>query len=173
MERAQKESEVSQLSQKCDESIALFLSDYRGLTVSQITEVRRELRKVASQMKVVKNSLMLRALADKENVPNMQEHFKGPMAVTFVQDDPVGAAKVLAKYESQFEPLEIKVGVLRGELLSAKDINVLSKLPSREELYAKLLGTLSAPASNMARVLQAVSAKLARVMGAIRDTKQE
>jgi large subunit ribosomal protein L10 len=103
----------------------------------------------------------------------LTEYLKGPTAIAFVKEDAVGAAKILAKFGKELEPFEIRGGVLRGEVLSAKDVDALSKLPSKEELYAKLLGTLVGPASSLVRAMQGVSSKLARVIGAVRDTKQE
>ncbi len=171
MNRTEKQAKVAELQDQYKAAAAIFLSDYRGLTVAEMTEIRDELMKVQSRMQVVKNRLMKRALAD-ASVSELDEHLTGPTAIAFVDEDPVGAAKVLAKFQKEFEALEIRAGVMKGEVIDAKQIEALSKLPSREELYAKLLGTLSAPASNMVRVLQGNAEKLVRVLAAVRDTKE-
>lgn len=171
MNRTEKQAQVTELQKQYKAAVAIFLSDYRGLTVAEMTEIRDELSKVQSRMQVVKNRLMKRALAN-ESLPEMDSHLAGPTAIAFAEEDPVGAAKVLAKFQKEFEALEIRAGVMKGEVIDAKQIEALSKLPSKEELYAKLLGTLSASASNIVRVLQGNSEKLVRVLAAVRDTKE-
>ncbi len=172
MNREEKQVVVTELASKFKGAAAVFVADYRGLTVSEMTMIRSELGDVDAQMYVVKNRLMKRAIEGGNGIEALNDHLKGPTAITFVQEDAVGAAKVLAKFEKEFEPLEIRAGVLKGEVIGAKEVEALSKLPSKEELYAKLLGTLSAPASNLVRVLQACSEKLVRALAAVRDTKE-
>jgi large subunit ribosomal protein L10 len=171
MNRNEKQDVVTELAGKFKEASAIFLADYRGLTVAEFTEMRHELDKVQAQIQVVKNRLMKRALSD-EGCSELEEFLLGPTAVTFIEEDAVGAAKVLAKYQKEFEPLEIRAGIVRGEVVGPEQFEALSKLPSKEELYAKLLGTLLAPASSFVRALQGVSEKLVRVLAAIRDTKE-
>lgn len=171
MNRDGKARVVSELTEKFQSAAAVFLADYRGLKVSEITTIRQELSKVQARMQVVKNRLMKRAL-DADESKQLSEHLKGPIAVTFVEEDAVGAAKVLAKYADEFEPLEVRVGFMRKEVIGHEQIKALSKLPSKEELYAKLLGTLMAPASNLVRALQGTSTQIVRALAAIRDSKQ-
>ncbi|MBI1909001.1 MAG: 50S ribosomal protein L10 [Deltaproteobacteria bacterium] len=165
MKRSEKTTEVQSLKEKFQKSKAAFLAEYRGLKVSEITEIRREVRKSEGSMKVVKNRLVKKALEGGE-MNALLTHFKGPLAVTW-GNDPVVVAKVLSKYQESFPAFQLKVGILDGRLLESKDVEALAKLPSREELYAKLLGTLVAPATNLARVLNALPQKLARVVDAI------
>lgn len=171
MNRTQKEGIVSELSDKFKGAAAIFLVDYCGLTVGEMTEIRRELDKVQTRIHVVKNRLVKRAL-NGEEYPGLVDYLRGPTAIAFVEEDPVGTAKVLAKYQKEFKPLEIRAGYIKGEVIGPEKVEFLSKLPSREELYAKLLGTLLAPASNLVRVIQGVSGRLVRVLDTIRGSKE-
>lgn len=175
MNRAEKEQLVGSLADKFSKSTAVFMTEYCGLKVSEITELRRELCKVQGEFRVTKNRLVKRALekGKAENLDTFKSQLTGPVALTFVEEDSVGVAKVLSKYQKEFEPFKIRLGILKGEVIGEKEIEALSKLPSKEELYAKLLGTLLAPASSFVRVLQGTSEKIVRVLGAIRDTKKE
>ena len=170
MNKVQKEAAVKDLSAQFKDAAAIFVTHYRGLKVSEITQLRAELNGVQARMLVVKNRLMKRALG--KNSAGLEKHLLGPTSITFANEDPVGAAKVLAKYQKEFEPLEIKAGLMHGELIDLKQIEALAELPSKEELYAKLLGTLLASASSIVRALQGTSEKLVRALAAVRDTKE-
>ena len=170
MDRIGKEQLVQGVAEKVKQSAAFFLTEYRGLKVSEMTELRRELKKVQSDLQVVKNRLMKRAI-DGGKFEGLEEHLKGPTAIAFVSEDAVGAAKVLTKYAEEFEPFSLRAGVLKGEVIGLDKITTLSKLPSKEELYAKLLATLMAPVTNVVRALNGVPTKIVRVMAAIKDTK--
>ena len=171
MDKAGKEQIVSSVTERYKQAAAVFLTEYRGLKVSEITQVRRELNKVDASLQVIKNRLTKRALSG-EDLPELEELLKGPTALAFAGSDPVGTAKVLTKYAEEFEALKIRAGVMRGELIGPKQIEALSKLPSREEMYAKLLATLMAPITNVVRALNGVPTKVVRVLGAIKDTKE-
>lgn len=170
MKRTEKEQLVAQWSEKFKMAKAVILTEYRGLKVSELTELKREVRKLAGDLRVVKNRLVKRALQGSE-LAALEEHFKGPTAVAVSAGDPVNLSKLLAKYVGSFAPFKFKVGFLSGKIISAREIENLSKLPSKEELYAKLLGTLAAPATNLARLLQAVPQKLARTLKEIEKQK--
>lgn len=174
MNRTEKEKVVNLLADRFARAAAVFLTEYRGLKVSEMTELRRELSKVRGELRVVKNRLAKRALEqnDVAKLEGFRTQLTGPVALAFAGEDLVAVAKILAKYQEEFEALKIRSGILRGEVIGAKEVEKLSKLPSKEELYAKLLGTLLAPASNLVRVLQGTSEKLARVLAAVRDGKQ-
>lgn len=171
MDRAGKEQLVQGVADKVNQSTAFFLTEYRGMKVSEMTLLRQELRKVESDLQVIKNRLIKRAI-DGNSIAGLEEHLKGPTAVAFVKEDAVGAAKVLTKYADEFEPFTLRAGVLRGELIGLDQIKALSKLPSKEELYAKLLATLLAPVTNVVRALNAVPTKVVQVLAAIKDTKE-
>jgi len=170
MDRAGKKQVVQNVADKFKQSSAIFLVDYCGLKVAELTQLRRELDQVNSHLQIVKNRLMKRAI-DGEKFSALVEHLKGPTAFTFA-DDAVGAAKVLTKYAEEFEPLKLRIGVMSGEVISLKEIEALSKLPSKEELYAKLLATFMGPITNVVRALNGIPTKVAQVFAAIKVTKE-
>ncbi len=170
MDRTTKEKWVREFQAEVRKANAVILTEYRGLKVSEITALKREIRKSEGILRVVKNRLAKKALAGSEWEP-LGEHFKGPTAVACAHGDAVTLSKVLARYVESFAPLKFKVGFLSGRLVTPKEIDALSKLPSREQLYAKLLGVLQAPASNFVRALQGVPMKLARAVKEIEKTK--
>lgn len=171
MKRAEKEVVISNLSERLKKASTVILAEYRGLKVSEITEIRREIKKNEGDFKVVKNRLSKRAIMGSEWAP-LEGHFKGPVGIVTSAGDPVALTKILTKYADNFPALKLKAGLMSGKLLDVKGITALSKLPSKEELYAKLLGTLQAPASGLVRVLQAVPQKMVMALKAISEKKQ-
>lgn len=170
MNRDEKTAAVEDLKARFSNAAALFLTDYKGLAVSQITAIRQELRKNQSEMKVVKNTLAALAVKGTALEP-LTQHFVGTTAVISSVSDPVTPAKVLVKFAKDMEKLKIKAGFLSGKLLSAVEVDSLSKLPSREEMLAKMLGSMMAPAQNLHTVMTAIPRKLVTVLAAIRDKK--
>ncbi|MBI3541381.1 MAG: 50S ribosomal protein L10 [Deltaproteobacteria bacterium] len=171
MRKNEKLEVVKTLSDRFSKSKAIILAEYRGLKVSEMTEIRREIKKNQGDFHVVKNRLAKRAVAGSEWEP-LKDYLRGPMAAAVSEQDPVVLAKLLSKYAESFTALKIKVGCLNGKVIDAKGIEALSKLPSKEELYAKLLGTLMAPASGLVRTLNGVSQKLVVALNAIANKKQ-
>lgn len=171
MKKEEKQIEINSLSERFKKAKAVILAEYRGLKVSEITEIRREVKKNSGEFNVVKNRLAKRAIQGSSWAP-LSDHFKGPLALAVSEKDPVVLSKILSKFAESFQALKIRSGCLDGKVLSTKDIEALAKLPSKEELYAKLLGTLMAPAGALVRTLQGVPQKLAIAMKAIADQKQ-
>lgn len=171
MTRAEKETSLHELSKRLSTAKGVILAEYRGLKVSEMTEIRREIKKNAGDFRVVKNRLARRAVTGTPWA-SLEAHLKGPVAMTISEGDPVILSKVLAKYAGAFEALKLRAGSLGSNLLSAKEIEALAKLPSKEELYAKFLGTLMAPAQGLVRTLQGVPQKLAVALKAIAEKKQ-
>lgn len=149
---------------------AAFVADYRGLTVAQMSALRREARETGVFLKVVKNNLAKRAVQDTD-FACLAEHFVGPTALA-ASEDPVAAAKLLDKYAKDFEVLTIKVGAMGGSVLSEADTRALAKLPAREQLLATLLGTMQAPVTKFVQTLNEVPGKFVRTLAALRDQKQ-
>ncbi len=149
---------------------AMWVVDYRGLTVKQIQELRRAVRDADASMKVYKNTLMHLALEETES-PNLDEVLAGPSAFVFTGEDPVASAKVLRDFAKANENLEIKGGMMDGEYLDKAKVEAVASLPSREELIAKLLGTISNPLVQIVRVLNGPMESFARVVKAIEDQK--
>ncbi len=172
MRREQKVKEVDSLSERLEKAKAIIFTEYRGLKVGEINELRSKLKGESSSYKVVKNRLMKRVLKDK-GLDSLTEQFVGPTAVASSDVDPIGPAKVLVAFAKDHDKLVLKGGYVDGNIIDTKDIVKLSKMPSREELLARALASMNAPATNMAGVLAAVPRKLVYAINAIKDTKQQ
>jgi large subunit ribosomal protein L10 len=170
MDKAEKGQAIEELKSRFQQASVTLLADYKGLKVSELTQLRRELRNSAAELKVLKNTLAVLALKDTEMAP-LSEFFVGTTAVVTTLGDPVSPAKVLVKFAKDFEKAQIKMGFMSGKLLKPAEIEALSKLPSREEMLAKMLGSMKAPAQNMLNVLVAIPRQLVTVLAAVRDTK--
>jgi large subunit ribosomal protein L10 len=163
MDRAHKAESIETLKGVFADSGAVVVTHYLGLTVAEMTDLRGRLRKEGASLKVVKNRLAQKALNGAGE--GAYELFKGPVAIAF-GSDPVSAAKVATQYAKDNDKFSI-VGAMMGELvLDAKGVDALAKLPSLDELRAKIIGLLNAPATKVAGVLQAPAAQLARVFSA-------
>ena len=179
MDKAEKIQEVESLSNAFSSSIVALCADYRGLTVEQITKLRAGLKEQGAYGQVVKNTLAKISVnkahheADEEEVQKFVATFSGPSLVVFSESDPVSPAKVLAKYAKDYQALEIKGGFFEGKYLNVTEVENLSSMPSKEELYAKLLSILSAPATKVVQLLQAPATQLTRVIDAQRAKLEE
>ncbi|MGZ4350877.1 MAG: 50S ribosomal protein L10, partial [Solirubrobacteraceae bacterium] len=137
MNRDQKTAVVDEIAGELQEAGAIFAVDYRGITVSQVADLRVKLRDADARFRVVKNSLSERA-ADKAGMDTLKPMLVGPTALAFVNGDAAMAAKALNDAARQFNLLEFKGGVLNGTVLTADDVRSIARLPSREVLYAQL-----------------------------------
>lgn len=171
MNKEGKQQVVAEMRDKLQQAKAVFLADFRGMTVGKATELRNELRKADVEYKVVKNTLLELASRDTDKAV-LSQHFAGPTAIALTYSDPVAAAKVLSKFAKEPQSkLVLKAGVLSGKAISVPDIQALAELPSREVLIAKLLGTMQAPTANFVGVLAAVPGSFVRALNAIREQK--
>lgn len=164
MLRSQKQDFVTELEKVCSSSDAVVFTHYHGLTVAQVTELRKGLRAQGAEFKVVKNTLF-KIAANNANVQLTDEMVSGPVAIAY-STDPVAAAKGVVEFAKKNDNLKIIGAVVNNQLLSPKEIDKLSKLPSLDELRGKIIGLIQAPASKLASVLQAPAGGLARVVGA-------
>jgi large subunit ribosomal protein L10 len=171
LKRSEKEQAVGELGQRFKKAELTILTDYCGLTVAQMTDLRRSLREAKAELKVVKNTLAQRALQDTE-MKVLSDYFKGTVAAVTSSGDPVSPAKALVKFAKDVEKFKVRVGFLSGKLISDKEIEALSKLPSREQMLASLLGSMNAPAQNLVNVFAAIPRKWVTVLAAVRDKKQ-
>jgi large subunit ribosomal protein L10 len=171
LNKQSKEALVEEFAQKLKEAKAAFLADYRGLDVEQANDLRNKLREVGVEYRVVKNTL-LRLAAKDTDAACFEDFFNGPTAIALVNDDPVAPAKALVEFAKKNDVFELKAGMLDGKLLDANAIKALSDLPSREQLLAKMLGSMSAPATNFVGVLAAVPRSFVQVLAAIKDQKE-
>lgn len=171
MNKENKQQLVTELHEKLKKAKAVFLADFRGMTVETATALRNELRKASVEYKVVKNTLLDIACreTDKEGLGS---HYAGPTAIAISYDDPVAAAKVLSRFAREQEKVfKLKAGVLTGKVITVADIQALADLPSREVLLARMLGAMNAPATNFVGVLAAVPGSFVRVLAAIKEKK--
>lgn len=132
--------------------------DYRGLTVVQDTELRKQLREAGVSYKVCKNTMMKRAFEGTEFAA-LDEYLEGPNALAISKDDATAPARILCNFAKEAKALELKAGVVEGEVYDAAALTELSKIPSREVLISKLLGSLQSPITNLARVLNQIAEK--------------
>lgn len=164
MDRARKQELVAELQETFESNNLVVLTQQSGLTVSEVSDLRKRMREAGASFKVTKNRLAKIALKGTK-FENLAEHFTGPTAIA-VSEDPVAAAKIAVEYANKNEKLRIVCGALESEALDADRIKALATLPSIDELRGKLIGLIQAPATKVAAVLQAPAGQLARVMGA-------
>ena len=172
MNKQNKQQVVTEMHEKLSRAKAVFLADFRGMSVDKATTLRNDLRGADVDYKVVKNTLLKLASAETDTAA-LASHFNGPTAVAMTYSDPVAAAKVLAKYaKEQQATFKLKAAVLSGKIISVLEIQALAELPSREVLIAKMLGSMNAPATNFVGVLAAVPGSFVRALNAIRIQKE-
>lgn len=152
----QKKQLVNDIADKFKNSLSTVIVDYRGLTVSQVTELRKQLREAGVEFKVYKNTLTRRA-AETAEISGLDEFLTGPNAIAFSTEDVIAPAKILNSFAKANEALEIKAGVLEGNLVTAEEVKALAELPSREGLLSMLLSVLQAPMRNFALAAKAVA----------------
>ncbi len=162
---------VKDLHEKFARSKVVIITDYKGLDVATINDLRRRLRAQEIEYKVVKNSLLIRA-AEETDVALIKDRFKGPSAVALSYDDPIAPAKVLTKFLEEYSQLEIKTGVMDGKVLDLDAIKKISTLPSREELLSQFLSAANGVATSFVRVLNAIPVQLLNVLQAIKEQKE-
>lgn len=153
---AEKQQTVSEVVEKLKGSACTVLADYRGLSVSQVTELRKQLRDAGIEFHVIKNTLTRLATAEAE-LTELDEHLKGPTAIAFSTGDVVAPAKILSQFAKKNEHLKVKAGVVEGKVVGIEDIKALADLPSREGLLSMLLSVLQAPVRNFALAVKAVA----------------
>lgn len=149
---------VEKLATKFQESQSTIIFNYRGLTVEQVTELRKQLRDSNIEMKVVKNSL-LRFAAESAGYEGLNDVFTGPTAIAFSNEEVVAPAKIISEFAKEASVIEIKGGVIEGKVASIETIDKIAKLPSREGLLSMLLSVLQAPIRNTALAVKAVAEK--------------
>ena len=152
----QKKQIVVEIADKFKASQSAVVVDYRGLTVTEVTELRKQLRDAGVEFKVYKNSLTRRA-AEAAELNGLNESLTGPNAIAFSTEDVVAPAKILNDFAKKHEALEIKAGVIEGNVATAEDVKALAELPSREGLLSMLLSVLQAPIRNLALAAKAVA----------------
>ena len=153
-----KQPVVQAIAEDVKDAVSVVLVDYRGLTVAEDTEMRKQLREAGVVYKVCKNTMMKRAF-EGTDFAALDEHLEGPSAIAISKDDATAPARILCKFAKNAKALELKAGVVEGTLYDTDALNELAKIPSRDELISKLLGSLQSPITNLARVLNQIAEK--------------
>jgi large subunit ribosomal protein L10 len=166
-----KQQLADDLRDRFSKSAIIVVTDYKGLDVAAINDLRRKLRAEEIEYQVVKNTLLVRASEDND-VALIKDHFKGPSAIAISYDDPVAPAKVLSQFAKDNDKLEIKVGVMNGQVLDANAIKTLAKLPSREVLLGQFLSVLNEVPTSFVRTLAEIPRSFVNVLAAIKDQKE-
>ena len=162
---------VQDLSERFSKAAVVIVTDYKGLDVAAINDLRRRLRKEEIEYQVVKNSLMIRA-SQETDVALIKETFKGPSAVAMSYSDPVAPAKVLTEFAKDHDVFAIKVGVMDGKILELNEIKALAALPSREILLGTLVSAWNNVPAGFVRTIAEIPRSLLNVLQAIKDQKE-
>lgn len=173
MDRSQKSQQISEISERFAKSKAAFLFDFKGMTVEQVTGLRKLLRKDNAEMRVVRNTLAKLALKNHPSMTDaLSEDLVGTNAIVFAFGDVGASAKTLANFAKDVEVMQLKSGVLEGKKLDQNGVKYLATLPSKEVLRAQLLGLLQAPASKFVRTLAAAPSGLLTALNAYKEKKE-
>ncbi len=171
MNRSEKSSKIVELNESFQKAQFAVVADYRGLKVTELEKLRRDLRDNNAQIKVAKNTLLKLAVKGTD-FEDLSDHFTGTTAVAFSSEDAVGSAKAIAEFAEEFEALSVRCGILDGEFITPEEVTALSKLPGKDQLRAQLLGLLNAVPTGLVRVLSAVPGKFVYALQAINDQKE-
>jgi large subunit ribosomal protein L10 len=171
--RAEKERVVEELGRKMEQARSFILTDYRGLNVGQINDLRSILRDAEVEYRVAKNTMTFLAAKNIDLAEDLEEYLKSPTSIAFGYADAVAPAKGLAEFAKDHEQLEIKVGVLNNEVISPEQVQALADLPSREELLGQTAGAFAAPLQGFVNVLSAPLRDFANLVAALRDQREE
>ncbi|AHF09095.1 MULTISPECIES: 50S ribosomal protein L10 [Dehalobacter] len=166
----EKQKVVEDIKQKFEGANGVILADYRGLTVSQVTNLRVELRQAGIEYRVLKNTMVRRA-ADEIGITGLAEFLEGPTALAF-STDPVAPAKILSEFSKKNKSLTIKAGVLDGKVINAEKVKDLANLPSREVLLSQVLAGMQGPLQGMVNVLQGPIRKFGYALEEVRKLKE-
>ena len=171
MPNAQNKEMLASIKEDLDGVSAMWVVDYRGLTVKEMQQLRRDIRETGSVMKVYKNTLVHLALAEAE-LPTLDDMLAGPSAFVFSGNDVAASAKALKTFAKANENLEIKGGLMEGAAVSAAEVEAIASLPSREQLMAQIAGAISGVARGLATTINGVPRGLAQVVKAVAEQKE-
>jgi large subunit ribosomal protein L10 len=166
-----KKALVTEVNEVASKALSVVAAEYRGLTVTQMTELRSKSRAAGVYMRVVKNTLARKAVAG-TSFECLSPVLKGPLVLAFSKDDPGAAARVIKAFSKDNDKLVTTAVSLGGQLLTAKSLDQVASLPTREQALAMLMGVMRAPIQKLVGQLAAVPSKLVRTLAAVRDQKQ-
>lgn len=164
---------VAELSQKVADAKSIVFAEYHGLDANQISDLRKQLRESGSEMTVAKNTLVKLALKENGHNGELEKELEGPVATFFGNEDAIAPIKILSDFAKNFELPKIKIGLVDGKVTNASELEVLSNLPSREELLARIVGGLKSPITGIVNVLGGSQRNLVTVLSAVADKKSE
>lgn len=167
----EKQAIVAEVNQAAANALSAVVSDYRGLTVSEMTDLRVKARDSGVYLRVIRNTLARRAVEGTE-YECLQEAFTGPTLLAFSNEDPGAAARLLKDYAKEHDALKVRALSVGGQLFGAEDIDRLAKLPTRDEALALLMAVMLAPVTKLVRTFNDVPGRVVRVVAAVRDQKQ-
>lgn len=167
-----KRAVVAAVHAVASEALSAVVADYRGLTVSEMTELRQKARETGVYLKVVRNTLAKRAVEGTE-YECLNDSLVGPTILAFSQEDPGAAARLFKDFAKEHQALEVKALSVGGQVYGAGDIDILAKLPTRDQALATLMSVMQAPVAKFVRTLNEVPSKAARVLVAVKDKKQQ
>jgi large subunit ribosomal protein L10 len=167
----QKQAVVAEISAKLAKAQAVIVAEYRGLNVERVTQLRSRARKSGLYLRVLKNTLARRAV---QGTPfeKLSDQLTGPLMYGIAQD-PVAGAKVMSEFSKEHEQFVIRAGAMPNTVMSAKDVKALALLPSRDELLARLMGTMQAPIATLVRTMNEVPGKFVRTLAALLDQREK
>lgn len=170
LNRQEKALVIEEVAAEVSKAQSIVIAEYRGLDVASVTVLRKQARESGVYLRVLKNTLVRRAIAD-TSFDGLSDQLVGPLMYA-ISDDPVAAAKTLAEFAKTNPSLVIKGGAMPNSILDEAGVNALATMPSRDELLAKLLGTMQAPIAQFVRTLNEVPTKFVRGLAAVRDQKE-
>jgi large subunit ribosomal protein L10 len=167
----QKKAIVAEVNDVASSALSAIAAEYRGLTVEEMTALRREARNNGVYLRVVKNSLARRAV-ENTDFACMQEGMTGPLILAFSQEDPGAAARVIKDFAKEHKLLEVRMVSIGGKMLAVNDIETLAKMPTYDQAISMLMAVMKAPVEKLARTMKEVPGKLVRTVAAIKDAKE-
>lgn len=170
MNKEQKAKIISEVKERFEKAKAVVMTDYKGLNVEEITELRAKLHETSCEYKVIKNTLTQLAISEMK-LKGLEEFLTGPTAIAFEYGDPVASTKVISNFQKEHEKFKIKVGVLGKKILTRQDVKSLASLPDRETILSMLFARMQSPITGIVNVLQAPLRNLVNVLDAISKQK--
>ena len=171
MKRSEKEQIVAEVAELVGRAQGLFFTDFTGLTVEQATELRREFYKSGVKYRVVKNTLIQKALQQVTGYDKVYDRLVGPTAVAFADEDPVAPAKIIQRFKEKHNRLSLKVCVLEKQVYDGSKLSDLARMPSRKDMMAAVVGSIQAPLAGVPDIIQAVLRDLVSVIGELEKKK--
>jgi len=171
MARPEKEAAVQEIADIFEQAKGIFITDYKGLDVEQMSAFRGKCREAAVSYKVVKNTLA-RLASEKAGYDELIEHLKGPSAIAYSYDDPSAPARIIAEFTKKSEKPQIKVSIFEGNFYGPDKIAVIATLPPKEQLLARMVGGFNAPIQGFAGSLSGILSKLVRTLDAVKQSKE-